>query len=436
MTVPGRPAVFLAALLSLLLIAAVVEPRLIAVAAAGDMVILLLCRLDGRRLRKLPVIVTRHEWSRYQINRTASFTYRIENRSPFPVIVSLRQPWPASFSSESNRAWVRVEASKIITLGLEATPQQRGQIRIPATEVDLALPFGWSKRRWDVTEPQNVTVYPDLQRLYEYDALRRSHSLRQFGLHRQRMVGAGREFEQLREYLPDDDFRDVNWKATARRRKPITNVYQTERSQDVFLCIDCGRMMGNPVATGTALDRAIDASIMLAHVSYKEGDRTGLALFKDTVSLFLKPKNGQTALRRIIEELVDVVPEPVFPSYAALATTLKARHKRRSMIFLFTDLNDPQLASDLATVLPVLSRRHIFVVVSLKDPLLDTVAAGPAQNHKEICRVLAARSLSDERAARARDLVRSGVQVLEADPSAITMEVINRYLEIKMRQLL
>ncbi|MAE66455.1 MAG: hypothetical protein CMJ18_19475, partial [Phycisphaeraceae bacterium] len=221
----------------------------------------------------------------------------------------------------------------------------------------------------------------------------------------------------------------------ARRREPITNVYQTERSQEVLLCLDSGRMMGNPVGRGTALDQAIDASIVLAHVCHRSGDRVGMAVFGDTVQQFVRPASGESALRRMIDQLIEIEAEGVFPSYTALVSRIRALQKKRSLIFLFTDLNDPQLAANLAEVLPLISRRHVLVVVSLRDPLLDRIAAGAASDARSLHQVFAARELSRERAARVRELILAGVQVLEADADRLSLDVINRYLQVKARQM-
>ncbi len=250
------------------------------------------------------------------------------------------------------------------------------------------------------------------------------------------MLGSGREFDQLRDYFPDDDFRDINWKATARHNRPITNVYQAERSRDVLLCLDCGRMMGNPIGNVTALDCAIDASIMLAHVAVRQGDRVGLVLFRDVVHRFIKPAAGMSAVNRVIEELVDARAQGVFPSYAALMAALRAHHNRRSLVLLFTDLNDPQLAANLAEVLPATSRRHLIIVISLRDPLLDRVASGPAEDRRGVYQVIAARQLATERATRVRELQKIGATVVEAGADSLTVKLLNSYLAIKARQLL
>lgn len=435
MIVPGRPLLFVAALLGIFLLGVVVLPEVLYVALAADVLLVLACLVEGRQLAAVPIRVQRKQGKKFQIERDAEFVYRLENRGEREVIVALRQLWPPTFSAEEKWTEVAVAAGEIVQVALVATPHKRGQIELPPTEVDIRFPLGVAKRRWNLEGQEKVSVYPDLQSLYAYETLRRSHALTQFGIHRRRMVGAGREFAQLREYVSDDDFRDINWNATARHRKPITNVYQAERSQDVLLCLDCGRMMGTPVENGTALDCAIDAAIMLAHAANDQGDRVGLALFKDTVELFMKPKAGRRAVNAIIEELVESEPEGVFPSYSSLVECLRVRHKRRSMVFIFTDLNDVQLTKDLAQVLPLISRRHVIVVISLRDLLLDNIANGGAVERGHVYQVLAARALVTERDARSRELSKHGIQVLEADAQELTMSVINRYLTVKMRQM-
>jgi uncharacterized protein (DUF58 family) len=320
-------------------------------------------------------------------------------------------------------------------VAFQVCARRRGRVLLPAARVDVRLASDLARRRTSLDGGTFIRVLPRLGAVAQYDVLRRHRALQQLGVHRMRLVGSGRDFDQLREYLPDDDFRDINWKATARRGRPITTVYQAQRSQDVVVCLECGRMMGNPLGTTTALDRAIEAALVLAHVCQRAGDRTGLVLFREVVTCFLRPARGAAAQARIVEALTDAHAEGVFPSYAALVSRLRLSHKRRSLIFLFTDLNDPQLAANLRAVLPLVSRRHVLVVVSLKDPLLDAVACGGAADRRGLYQVLAARHLADERATHVRELVQGGVRVLEVDADSITVDVINAYLQVKMRQL-
>ncbi len=436
MIVPGRLTLFLFSLLALLLLAAVVEPVIVPAVVLADALVLGACMLEGRRLGKLAIVVERGAWGRVQVNREAEFAFRITNRSAYELVVELRQMWPDSIEAKTDSIEIAVQAGEVVEAALMATPRVRGTLQVPPAEVEVRRRGDWARHRWTLGDGAVVRVFPSLSGMSEYEALRRHHAFSAAGMHRQRLVGSGREYDQLRDYLPDDDFRDINWKATARNRRPITNTYQAERSQDVLLCLDCGRMMGNPVGIGTALDRSVDAAILLAHVASRQGDRVGLALFRDVVHRFIRPAAGISAVNRIIEELVDAQPEGVFPSYSALMSALQTHQSRRSMVFLFTDLNDPQLVSNLAEVLPLARRRHVLAIISLRDPALDRVAGGPADERREVYQVLAARHLATERATYRRELQKIGAQVLEADADALSLQLLNTYLSIKARQLL
>ena len=180
----------------------------------------------------------------------------------------------------------------------------------------------------------------------------------------------------------------------------------------------------------------MDAGILLRHVANRQGDRIGLMLFRDVVHQVVKPAAGVVAVRRMMEVLVDAKSEGVFPSYAALMAALWLHQNRRSLVLLFTDLNDPQLAANLVEVMPSISRKHLLVVISLTDVLLDKVADGAAANSRELFRAIAARKLTSERQMRTRELQRAGAMVLQANSESLSVNLINTYLSIKTRQLL
>lgn len=433
--VPGRNTLFGFALLAVVCVGVLADPAILWAVLAMNVALLGLLALDGQKLRQSPVTVEVEAMPRAQVGRPTTLAYRITNRSRRSLEVQVHQPMPAECEAADHTAAVQVSPGDVVTVGLEVTPHRRGRVAFAPAQVQIRTRADFARRHLTLDERIVVSVYPDMRQISAYETLRHHRALAQIGIHRVRRVGAGREFERLREYQHDDDYRDVNWKATARRQHPITNTFVHERSQDVMLCIDTGRMMGNPVGDATALDYAIDGAIMLANCCADQGDRVGLTIFNDAVRRFIRPSAGTAATRRVVEELVDVGAEEVFPSYASLVSALRAGHRRRSLLFLFTDLNDPQLASDLAEVLPLAARRHVVVVVSLRDSLMNRVAAGPASDAEGMYQVLAARKLSDERAARVASLRRGGMLVLEADTDNITMQVINTYLDVKMRQL-
>lgn len=435
MIVPGRHAILAAVILGIALIGAVVDPRIALIVLAADVAVVLVVWLAGRRLRTLPIEIRRGPAPKAQVGREQDLAFEFINRSGSDLIVRIHQPTPPGTTLASDTIDVAVGAGEMVRAALRLTPNERGRIELPAGIAEVRATLADLARARHPIEVGHLRVFPTMKGLNAMETLRHHHASALAGAHRQRMIGSGRDFEQLREYLPDDDFREVNWKATARQNRPITNVYQAERSQDVLLCLDCGRMMGNPVGQGSALDHAIDAAVLLAHVANRGGDRVGMILFRDIVTRVLKPAGGMSAITRLLEQLVDAHAEPVFPSFSALTSALRANQTRRAFVFIFTDLNDPQLAANLSEVLPLISRRHAVTIISLRDPLVDQVAAGPAKDQRGLYQVLAAGHISQERATRVRELQKRGASVIEADAGSISTQSINAYLEAKARQL-
>lgn len=436
MTLPTRNAILLFAAATLLFLGAAVDAIFLWAGLLADAGIVALLLLEGKLLRKQTVQVSR-AWSRQlQINRPAELIVQLSHHGSRPVRVALIQTWPNAIEGERKPVELTLSPGESVELRLPATPRTRGQVTLPPLQIDTHFRAGLGSIRTLLDDQLQTIVYPDLQRVSEYDKLRRSRSLTQAGFHRQRVVGHGKEFDQMRNYLPGDDFRDVNWKATARLHRPITNLYQAERSRDILICVDHGRMMANPVGQGSTLDRAVDAALMLTHVARAEGDRVGLTLFRDRITTTVKPASDAATSKLILKHLASAQPNALFTNYAALVESLRKRQSHRCLIFIFTNLSDPQLATDLSNLMPALSKRHVVVVVSLRDTLLERVAAGPAADKHAIHDVLAARQLLLERSEHTRKLVNAGVHLLEADADQLDVATINRYLAIKNRQIL
>ena len=328
------------------------------------------------------------------------------------------------------------------------TPGRRGPTPLPPTRVEVRRGFpGLAARRFELAVPAEVDVQLDASGVGAWDRLRRSRSTGGAGVHRQRRIGDGSEFDQLRDYLPGDDHRDVDWKATARHGRPITTTRRAERRRDVVLAIDCGRMMGlgtgapgradagllgSSGGAGTRLDAAVQTALLLAHVAREQGDRVGLATFADRVHTWAPPAAGPAARHRLAADLAAAEARPAYSDFAALVATLRRRRSHRSLVLLFTDLEDPQLAADLASALPPLARRHAVVVISLRDAALDDLADGRVGSSGAAV-ALAARRLVRERDAHLADLRRRGVTVVHPEPGRLAVAAIDAYLAGKQR---
>lgn len=436
MIMPSRLAIFIAIVLTLPLLLSGAIPDIPIIIFTGDIVLIGLIVYEGIVLKRSMVLIERHMPSKMSISRKTVISYRVVNRSAFALDVRVRDPYPPEFVGVPCVAETGVESEGEILFDIETTPRMRGRFTFPAPETTVGRRFGFARVRLPLTKDDRVVVYPDLQSLYEYDALHRSRNLSQIGIHRQRKISIGRDFEKLREYLPDDDFRDIHWNATARFNKPVTKVYQIEKSQDILLCLDCGRMMADSVGSLTALDRSVDAAIMIAYAALRQGDKAGLMIFADKVRHIDRPRGGISSINRLTKKLVGVEPQNVYVSYSSLAAAINVSQKKRALIFIFTDLNDVQLCHDLRDVIASISRRHVAVVISILNPSLQTIAESAPSSGDDIARIIAARELHDERRSRVKELQQRGAHIIESASDRLSIAAVNYYLEVKSRQLI
>lgn len=286
-----------------------------------------------------------------------------------------------------------------------------------------------------------VKVYPNVLDVRKYDLLARKGLLFELGLRAARVYGQGNEFERLREYNTDDEFRRINWKATARRGKPIAAEYETERSQYVMSVIDTGRLMRPPVSDpardggpGLAkLDYAINTALLLSYVATLKGDHVGLLTFADEVRTFLAPRRGKGQFYRMLEALYNVQFEPVEADYGQALTYLDLKHKRRSLVVVFTDLVTLDAARPLIAQMARLARRHLPLCVVISDPNVTRLAAQLPQESGAVYQRAVAEMLLDERRVVLDTLNRHGVLTIDVPADQLTVSVINKYLELKGR---
>jgi uncharacterized protein (DUF58 family) len=276
-----------------------------------------------------------------------------------------------------------------------------------------------------------VQVYPNLLEIRRYEALVRTTLVRAGGYRAKRLPGAGREFSHYRDYTPDDDFRHVSWKATARRGKPITAVHESEHSQEIIFCLDVGRMMAARVGTLTKLDHAINALLMLTHVSQTFQDNLGLLVFSHTVHLWLPPAKGHAQHARFLQALYSVKPELCYVDYGEAFQYLIARHPKRALTMVFTDLLDSVVSAEYRDAARLLRRFHLPLTLAVADVPLQDLAGRMPSTTDEMYDVLVARDLLHGRAELLRQLERDGVMTLDTMPERLTIDAVNRYLALK-----
>ncbi len=357
----------------------------------------------------------------------------VRNRDKRRAFFSIRDEPPHDFVVDSPLAGGEVDPQQEWRGVYHVRPRQRGNFAFGDLNLRWRGPLGLVIRQGRVPAAGPVKVYPNLLDVRRYDLLLRQNRLQELGLRHARLLGQGTEFERLREYQPDDDFRRVNWKATARHNRPMTVEYETERSQNVVAVLDTARMMQSPVAQIAKLDYVINAVLLLTYVATGKGDKVGLMTFADEVGLWLNARQGRGQFYRVLETLYAVKPQPVEPDYQRALTYLAAKQRKRALIVIFTDLSSGLSMQSLISHVSVLARRGLPLVVTISDPDLYSAARQTPRDSLSAYQRGAAVSLLDERQATLNTLQRRGILTLDVPANHLSIAVINRYLELKAR---
>jgi len=358
----------------------------------------------------------------------------LHNGGRRPVTLDLVEDLSPPLGGHSPQLHTTVAPGGRAAVGYRITPTRRGDYRIGPCHGRYASPLGlWTLRfTWQATTP--VRVFPHLPEVGRTAVLRRRQA--EAGRRRLRQRGVGTEFESLRDALPDDDRRLVNWTASARLAHLVVNQYQVERSQYVMLLLDAGRLMLPRYRGVTRFDYALNAALLLGSAAAQRDDRTGLLAFGREVIRFVPPHKGREQVLRLLETTYALEPEMSEPDYAGATAHLQARWKRRSLVVLFTDLVDEGTSAELIAHLAPLVRRHLVVLVAMADPALLALARSlPETPAAAYDKAVALQVLAQREAARAA-LTARGVLVVDVPPQQLSEAVLARYVEIKERGLL
>jgi uncharacterized protein (DUF58 family) len=320
-----------------------------------------------------------------------------------------------------------------MAVALECNAPVRGTFAIREAAIEAGSPLGlWSVRK-SMPLTCELRVYPDLgadRRLLATLLTRRGS-----GLHIQRQVGRGREFENLREYIPGDAINEIHWKATARRSKLVTRTFRIERAQEIYAVIDCSRLTGRPCGDGDdILERYVSAALGLALASRQQGDLFGLVTFSDSVHAFVRAGSTHAHFGACRNALLDLKARLVTPDYGELFAMLDVRLRRRAMLVFLTELDDPVLAEDFARAAAPLSRRHLLAVASVREPgtrpLFELPVTSEAEVYERLGGHLAWRRLRET----AGKLGARGIRMMSADAARLTLELAQFYRNARQRQ--
>ena len=432
------------------------DARLSYAMLAWDGLVLLAALLDGWRLPKAANLSAARRWSNAPVlDSQTEIELTIENRGGVILECRLTDDLPPALMDETAHvepirvtAFPRVPAS----VRYRVEPQERGDCTTGMLYVRYRSPLGLAEKWSKAPLTQTVRVYPMLRTSEEQQIfLARSRQI-DLQLRQTRQRGLGRDFESLREYREGDDLRDICWTASARRGSLITRQYQTERSQPVWIVLDCGRLMRSrvvapphasaamPLAAGSLrahskLDHACSTAVALAQLALFSGDRVGLLAYGQTVQQRLLPGRGAAHLRQMIELLAQVRAESSEADHLRATALMGRLQPRRSLILWITDIAETAMRPEVIDGAMQLLRRHVLLFVAMAQPEVDAIAQERPKNVEQMFRSAAAQEMTGRRELLIARLHEQGALTLDLNPEAVTSSVLNQYLKVKERAM-
>jgi uncharacterized protein (DUF58 family) len=427
---PTRRLAALAALTSIAVWAAPGDSWLWLLAVNGGLLVLAVVDAAlGPRPRQLGV--DRNLPSAITLGGEAELTWTVRNRSGRRGRVRLADELAPSLRPSTREGGGRLPPHGQLQVTVRLRPARRGRFHPRRLVVRVSGPLGLGA--WQVTRdlPGELRVFPSFRSKDEAELRIRRARLLEVGLRSARGRGGGTEFEQLREYGVDDEFRRIDWAATARTGRPIVRTYRSERNQTVLVLLDNGRVMAGRVDGVPRVEHAMDAVMALTTVATGLGDRCGLVAFDREVRAVVPPRPGARQLARVVDALYDLEPVLVESDYAEAFSDTLARFRRRTMLVILTDLAEHSVNEWLVPALPLIVREHLVVVAGVADPDVVRWAAAPPDEASSVYRAAAAVAAVSERQRAMARLRGLGATVVDARPGRLASTLADTYLHIK-----
>lgn len=411
----------------LLAIVAIAVPAAVPAWLAANLVLLGLLVLDGvlnrgriRVTRKVPVVAAVGQPFRVEV--------AVDNPGRRELQVRVQDEAPGETTGLPLE--LRLPAGHGQDHSYDVVLARRGRHVFEGFAVRWRSPLGFWEHQERIASEDAVRVYPDFQQLRTW-GVASELAERQVPVRARRRPGGENEFQRLRPYVQGDAYRHIDWRATARRGEFVSREYGQESNQNVIFLLDSGRMMTGDHGGKTAFDHALDAALMMGQVALRKGDRVGLLAFDNEVRAWIPPKSGSRSGSALIRSTYDLFPSFEESDYTAAFRHLTARVRRRSLVVLLTTVIDEPNAAAAAKLTRVLGRRHLPLVVWLRDPALDR----SLQDDDSYVRGAAA-EIEGWRLEHLNRARRDGALLVDASAEALTPALLNRYLEIKARRLL
>jgi uncharacterized protein (DUF58 family) len=367
---------------------------------------------------------------------------RLTNLTPRPLRLTVIDELPVQFQKRDLEKKLLLKASEEQGLSYELTPVTRGEYKFGVVNVyvenvpSLWLPLGLVQRRFRAGEPMTAPVFPSVLQMKEYELLAFNRLNAQQGLRKIRRIGHSYEFEQIKNYVRGDDYRSLNWKATGRHHRLMVNQYEDERSQQVYSIIDKSRAMKMPFRDLSLLDYAINSSLALSNIALKKYDKAGLITFSDKIGSTVKADRRANQLNKILHALYNEEERPLESNFELLYHIARKLVNGRSLLMLYTNFESMYALERVLPLLRRINNLHLLVVIFFENTEIRDFVQQEAKTVEGIYTQTVAQKFLAEKTAMAQKLRQHGIQSILTRPEDLSMNTINKYLELKSRGLI
>ncbi len=358
----------------------------------------------------------------------------VKNEFSFPISISIIDELPEQFQDRKWKRHLELKEKQQEKIQYYLRPLQRGEYHFGNIHLFVTSPLGFVCHRFTSGAAETVNVYPSFMQLHKYELLSNAIIQNEGGSRRMRKIGQSMEFEQIKEYVTGDDIRTLNWKASARKGNLMVNNFMDERSQQVYCVIDKGRLMKMPFAGLTLLDYAINSCLVLSNICLKKQDRVGVITFSNTIGSILAADRKPVQKENILQLLYNQTTGFLESDFEMLYMQIRNHVKYRSLLILFTNFESLSGLNRQIDYLRYLAHHHLLLVVFFENTELDKLTSSHATNVEAVYIKTIAEKFAFEKRLIVKELLKYGILSLLTSPQKLTINTINKYLELKSRQ--
>ena len=360
----------------------------------------------------------------------------VENYYTFTIFIKIIDEIPGQFQVRNFSIERKLDATSKTELQYELRPTERGEYHFGKLNIYATSVFGLIARRFSFCDDAMVPTYPSFIQLRKYDLMAISNNLHQYGIKKIRRIGHTMEFEQIKEYVLGDDLRTINWKATAKSNQLMVNQFQDEKSQPVYSVIDKGRLMKMPFDGLSLLDYAINAALVISNVAIKKHDKAGIFTFSKKVENMVVAEKRTSQMNMILEGLYNIKTDFFESDFGRLYGDVRRNITHRSLLLLYTNFETLDSLHRQLPYLKGMAKNHLLVVIFFKNTELNSLIENKAETIQQVYDKVIAEKFAFEKRLIVNELKKYGIYSILTTPENLTLDTINKYLEIKARGLL